>query len=84
MKRLLAVLMALTLLLAALPVTAVSASGGALSLDQLREKYPHGAYWNHSGATNKPGSYTWTPCNHHTGNCDYGGGCGCKSGHADA
>lgn len=79
MKRVLAMLLTVAMLLTLLPAGAVSASGGALSLAQLREKYPHGAYWNHTGTTNKAGSYTWNPCTHHTGNCDYGGGCGCNS-----
>lgn len=79
MKRFGSILLALVLLLSVLPLGAVSASGGALSLEELREKYPHGAYWNHTGTTNKAGSYTWNPCNHHTGNCTYSGSCGCNS-----
>ena len=79
MKRFGSILLALVLLLSVLPLGAVSASGGALSLAELREKYPHGAYWNHTGTTNKAGSYTWNPCNHHTGNCTYSGSCGCNS-----
>ncbi len=78
MKRVLALLMTVVLLVGLLPAGMVSASGGGLSLAQLREKYPHGAYWNHSGTTNKPGSYTWNPCTHH-GGCAYSGSCGCNS-----
>jgi len=77
MKRVGAMLLALALLLTTVPL-AVFASEGALTLAQLREKYPHGAYWNHTGTTNKPGGYTWEPCNHH-GGCSYSGSCGCNS-----
>ena len=78
MKRVLALLMTVVLLVGLLPAGMVSASGGGLSLAQLREKYPHGAYWNHSGSANNPGGYTWSPCNHHDG-CAYSGSCGCNS-----
>ncbi len=36
-----------------------------LTLDQLREKFPHRRYWNHySGEENNPDGYTITPCTH--------------------
>ncbi|MBS6722063.1 MAG: leucine-rich repeat protein [Clostridiales bacterium] len=55
-----------------------------VSLTQLKAKFPHGKYWNHSGSSvNNPDGYTNTPCTHH-GNCskndtDYSGWCGCNS-----
>lgn len=78
MKKVLAVLLATVLLLTAMPLGAVFASSGPLSVDQLREKYPHGAYWNHRGTVNKPGDYTWEPCLHHN-SCGFSGSCGCNS-----
>ncbi len=55
----------------AIPVEAASAG---LSLAQLRQKFPHGKYWNGGNAN----SYTSSPCNHH-GSCSYNGSCGCNS-----
>ncbi len=78
MKKIVAVLMAAVMLLTVMPAWSIAASSGGLTLSQLKEKYPHGAYWNHTGATNKPDSYTWEPCLHHN-SCDYDGGCGCNS-----
>ncbi len=78
MKRILAILLAMAMLATAMPLWSVSAASGGLTLSQLKEKYPHGAYWNHTGKTNKPGSYTWSPCLHH-GTCAYDGSCGCNS-----
>ncbi len=76
-------LLCLVLLLATLPVgvsiaeetPAVKAQ--TLTVEQLKAKYPHGAYWNHT----KGGSedYTWNPCTHHAGNCTYNGSCGCNT-----
>lgn len=75
MKRWLAVVLCVVLVAAMLPVW--SAAAEVLTVAQLREKYPHGAYWNHT----KGGSedYTWNPCTHHGGNCTYNGSCGCNS-----
>ncbi len=78
MKRILAALLAMAMLLTLLPLGTVSASGGALSLEELRDKYPHGTYWNHRGTANNPGGYTTTPCTHHNG-CSYNGSCGCNA-----
>lgn len=77
MKRIGSFLMALVLCLTLLPVGMVSASAGPMSLSELREKYPHGAYWNHSG--NTVSDYTWNPCTHHRGECSYSGSCGCNT-----
>ena len=57
----------------ALPVKAAG-----MTLEQLQQKYPNGAYWNHYkasghrddqcyGACNNPDSYTWSPCQTHKG-----------------
>lgn len=56
-----------------LPQTAVTASAEAtgLTMEQLREKFPDGKYWNHadhpgaSNAVNNQNSYTSTPCPRH-------------------
>ena len=79
MKRMLALLLSVALLLALLPAGMVAASSRPLTLQELQKMYPHGAYWNHTGTTDNPLGYTWTPCYHHTGNCTYSGSCGCNS-----
>lgn len=56
---------------------AAVAAAQPLTLAQLQVKYPHGAYWNHTAGGNE--DYTWTPCDHHTGNCTYNGSCGCNT-----
>lgn len=83
MKRTAAFLLCLMLLLATMPfgvsvaqeVPTVKAQ--TLTVEQLKAKYPHGAYWNHT----KGGSedYTWTACTHHVGSCSYSGSCGCNT-----
>ena len=78
MKRVLAVLLSVVLLLALLPAGMVAASSRPLTLKELQKMYPHGAYWNHTGTANNPLGYTWTPCYHH-GGCTYSGSCGCNS-----
>ena len=77
MKRRVAFVLCLVLLVAMLPLGGASAEAQALTLGQLKAKYPQGAYWNHT----KGGSedYTWNPCTHHTGNCTYNGSCGCNT-----
>lgn len=58
----------------------------AATINDLKSKFPHGAYWNHVvkyghgysnyqdyGACNNPDGYTWTPCNTHNGNVGVGG-----------
>lgn len=57
----------------ALPVKAAG-----MTLEQLQQKYPNGAYWNHYkasghgdsqcyGACDNPDGYTWSPCQIHGG-----------------
>lgn len=81
MKRFLVGVLCLVLLAAALPVGTVFAQEPkavtTLNVAQLQEKYPHGAYWNHTKGGNE--DYTWTPCSHHNGNCTYNGSCGCNT-----
>lgn len=79
MKRWVAIWLCVVLLAAVLPSGGAyaAAEGQELTLGQLKAKFPHGAYWNHT----KGGSedYTYTPCTHHVGNCTYNGSCGCNS-----
>lgn len=74
-KRWLAVLLCVVLAAVMLPVW--SAAADTLTVAELKVKYPHGAYWNHTKGGNE--DYTWNPCTHHTGNCTYNGSCGCNS-----
>lgn len=66
------------------PIEIVTAEASGMTIDQLKNKFPSGAYWNHAGSSsNNPDGYTNTPCTHH-GNCskggtDYSGSCGCNS-----
>lgn len=81
-KRLMVMVCLVALMTAWVPWQAVAAEAAAtaaqpMSLAQLQQKYPHGAYWNHTEGGDE--DYTWTPCNHHTGNCTYNGSCGCNT-----
>ncbi len=78
-KRVLSILLVLTLIIGMVPFSTMSAHAAGVTLSQLEAKYPHGKYWNGGNAN----SYTSSPCNHH-GNCskngtDYSGWCGCNS-----
>ena len=75
-NRFLCVVLVLCLCLSLLPnvATPAEAASTGLSLSQLRQKFPHGKYWNGGNAD----SYTSSPCNHH-GSCSYSGSCGCNS-----
>ena len=83
MKRWLICALCLALLCGILPVMTSTAEEKpsvkvtTLTVGQLREKYPHGAYWNHSSGGTE--DYTTTPCTHHVGNCTYSGSCGCNT-----
>lgn len=72
MKRFTGLLLALVMLLSFLPAGAVEAKAtGTLTLAQLREKFPHGKYWNHAGnpgssnSVNNQDGYTSQPCSKH-------------------
>ncbi|MBR3778312.1 MAG: SH3 domain-containing protein [Clostridia bacterium] len=77
MKKRLAFVLCLVLLMAAMPFGGASAEEQMLTLAELRQKYPHGTYWNHTAGGNE--DYTLTPCTHHAGNCTYNGSCGCNT-----
>ncbi len=68
-----------------IPLYGYEPSKGTLSPDSmelgtLQNKFPAGYYWNHSKSSgNNPDKYTSSGCSHHSGNCDYSGGCGCNS-----
>lgn len=83
MKRLALFWLCLALMLAMIPISVTAAQEKAtikaqtLTVAQLRAKYPHGTYWNHTAGGNE--DYTTTPCTHHVGNCTYNGSCGCNT-----
>ena len=81
--RIASALLSLCLLLVMLPLPQAKAAG--LSLSQLQEKFPNGAYWNHyagsghyysnytdTGSCNNPDGYTWSPCYSHSANAPTG------------
>ena len=76
MKRILSFILALILSFSLLRLCSIQtdAAGATLTIAQLRQKFPHGKYWNGGNAD----SYTSTPCTHH-GYCSYSGSCGCNS-----
>ncbi len=51
-------------LLLLIPSVFISAGAESLSIEQLRQKFPHGKYWNHIGSTNNVDMVTSTPCDH--------------------
>ena len=73
-------LFAVCLIAVILPV----AHANAATLDELKQKFPNGAYWNHAGnhyyggyghcvgSCNNPDGYTWSPCYTHNGNTPSG------------
>ena len=75
-KRSLSFILALFLSISLIPINAVHTGAAAKTLTtaQLRQKFPHGKYWNGGNSD----SFTSTPCYHH-GNCSYSGSCGCNS-----
>lgn len=61
-------------------------SVSAATIEDMKNKFPHDAYWNHVvkeghgysnyqdyGSCNNPDGYTWTPCDTHNGNVGVGG-----------
>ncbi len=77
-KSMLSILLVAVMLLSVIPMGMLTADA-AVTLADLKAKYPHGKYWNGGNAN----TYTSTPCSHH-GNCSYTGGCYCNNfkGHA--
>ncbi len=78
-RRIVCLLLALVLLAALLPLPTASAERARVTLTDLRAKFPSGAYWNHPGGCNNPNGYSYSPCAHAHGSCDYYGSCGCNS-----
>ncbi len=84
-KRVICVLIALTVLLSVLPLTTGAAGDSQISpafLNYLQARFPNGKYWNHDPAQpNDPNGWTDKPCTHHgTGVCDPAKGtCGCNT-----
>ena len=64
------------------PVQASTTGNFNERISQLKQRFPHGKYWNHmGGAANSPNTVTSIPCTHH-GHCSqngYNGWCGCNS-----
>ncbi len=63
-----------------------SKSVSAATIQDMKNKFPNGAYWNHvvknghgyshyqdQGSCNNPNGFTWTPCDTHNGNVGVGG-----------
>lgn len=52
-----------------------------MTIEQLREKFPNGKYWNHlPGTINNPDGWSEIACSHHfTTGCNYNGSCGCNN-----
>ena len=60
-------------------------NANAAALEELQQKFPNGAYWNHKvtsghyysnysdvGSCNNPDGYSWTPCYSHSANAPIG------------
>lgn len=62
----------------------ITTNAAGLTLEQLKEKFPNGAYWNHVansshgtsgsciGSCNNPDGYTWQPCAYHNATASAG------------
>ena len=76
LPKLLAAMLTLCLLIGALPKLALPTQAAAkgLTLEELREKFPDGKYWNGPN----PDGWTDSPCTHHR-KCTYDGSCGCNT-----
>jgi len=66
------------------PVQASTTGNFNERINQLKQRFPQGKYWNHmGGATNSSNTVTSIPCTHHKkGYCSqngYNGWCGCNS-----
>ena len=79
MRRVKLLLLTGCLLLGAALLPARPAHAADRTLQELKNKFPQGKFWNHAGSSkNNPDGYTTTPCTHH-GSCSYYGTCGCNS-----
>ncbi len=80
MKKIVSLFLTLIIAMSLFSSVSVSVNGtSGLNLQQLKEKFPQGAYWNHKanntheysgmddyGTCNNPDGYTWTPCYSHS------------------
>ena len=72
MKKILSLLLVLIMCFSVVPMTDLGMkASAAMTLAQLRQKFPHGKYWNHAGnpgssnSVNNQNGYTSTPCSQH-------------------
>ena len=58
-----------------------SAPSTLKTISQMKAKFPHKKFWNHTGSTNSNDGYTAIPCSHdhHSSACKLSGSCGCNS-----
>ena len=75
--RVLSAILVLGILIGFLPAMTlpVSAKATGLTLEELKEKFPDGMFWNGSN----PDGWTDTGCSHHKYGCTYDGRCGCNT-----
>ncbi|MBQ4600738.1 MAG: SH3 domain-containing protein [Oscillospiraceae bacterium] len=69
MNRLISLLLVFVIVCSFVPVETFAVQPETLTLAQLREKFPHGKYWNHAdnpgASNNNQDGYTSTPCPRH-------------------
>lgn len=75
--RLFSAVLVMSLLLGLLPGIALPAAAETrgLTLEELKEKFPHGMFWNGPN----PDGWTTVGCTHHRSGCSYDGSCGCNT-----
>ena len=75
--RILSAILVLGIFIGFLPGMRISAGAATvgLTLEELREKFPDGKFWNGPN----PDGWTDTGCNHHSRGCSYDGSCGCNT-----
>lgn len=81
LQNIIAVILVIAFFVGIAPVSKSSlvARAATMSLEELKAKFPQGAYWNHVGSSsNNENGYTYTPCSSHssTSTCNaftYGG-----------
>ena len=71
-KKFLSLMLVLIMCFSVMPMTELGFEASAgMTLAQLRQKFPHGKYWNHAGnpgasnSVNNQDGYTSTPCSQH-------------------
>ncbi len=86
MKRLNKILLSMLVAVMCIGIVPSKVKAAGLTLGQLQNKFPNGAYWNHVvksghgysnyqdyGSCNNPDGYTWAPCGSHNANVPIGG-----------